>query len=309
MNFIKPQFWDKNKITFYSILLLPVSLFIKLLFLLKKYTTKSHAFSIPIICVGNIYLGGTGKTPFSIELYSILKNLNMKPAFVRKKYKSFQDEIDLLKQSGPIYQSNKRIGAIKDSINNNTNIVILDDGFQDFSIKKKLSIICFNEKQWIGNGLTIPSGPLRESLSALKRANFVVINGKKNIDIENKIFSENNKIKIFYFEYKPQNIKQFEGKNVTAFAGIGNPENFFDLLKANKINVINTIKFSDHHKYTEKELENLINDVKKNNNILLTTEKDYFRISERYKQNIQCLKIKIEIENKKKLIEEIKKII
>ena len=107
MNFIKPQFWDKNKITFYSILLLPVSLFIKLLFLLKKYTTKSHAFSIPIICVGNIYLGGTGKTPFSIELYSILKNLNMKPAFVRKKYKSFQDEIDLLKQSGPIYQSNK----------------------------------------------------------------------------------------------------------------------------------------------------------------------------------------------------------
>ena len=81
------------------------------------------------------------------------------------------------------------------------------------------------------------------------------------------------------------------------------------MLKDNKLNIIETIKFPDHHKYSEKELENLLNKIKENNTVLLTTEKDYFRISENYKKNIQCLKIKIEIENKNQFVEEIKKII
>ena len=81
------------------------------------------------------------------------------------------------------------------------------------------------------------------------------------------------------------------------------------MLKDNKLNIIETIKFPDHHKYSEQELENLLNKIKENNAVLLTTEKDYFRISENYKKNIQCLKIKIEIENKNQFIEEIKKII
>ena len=192
---------------------------------------------------------------------------------------------------------------------NNADIAILDDGFQDFSIKNNLSIVCFNEKQWIGNGLTIPAGPLRENLSALKRADCVIINGKKNKDIENKIFSKNGEIKIFYVNYKAQNVNEFKNKKVVAFAGIGNPENFFDLLRNNKLNIIETIEFPDHHKYSEKELENLLSKIKVNNTILLTTEKDYFRISENYKENIKCLKISIEIENRSQFIEEIKKII
>jgi tetraacyldisaccharide 4'-kinase len=233
----------------------------------------------------------------------------MNPVFIRKKYDSFQDEVNLQKQVGPIYQSTKRTEALKEAIQNNANVAILDDGFQDYSINKNLSIVCFNEKQWIGNGLVIPAGPLREDLSALKRANCVIINGKKNINIENKIFSKNGKIKIFYSNYKPQNIVDFQNKKIIAFAGIGNPENFFDLLKDNKLNIIETIKFPDHHKYSEKELENLLNKIKENNTVLLTTEKDYFRISENYKKNIKCLKIKVEIENKNQFIDEIKKII
>ena len=309
MNFFKPKFWDKKQVTFFSILLFPISLFIKLLFFLKRYTTKTNQCSIPAICVGNIYLGGTGKTPLCIEIFSILKNLNMNPAFIRKKYNSFQDEVDLQKQMGPTYQNKKRIEALKEAIRNNVNVAILDDGFQDFSVKKNLSIVCFNEKQWVGNGFTIPSGPLRENLSALKRADCIVINGKKNKDIENKVFSENKEIKIFYANYEPQNIKEFKNKKIVAFAGIGNPVNFFDLLKDNKLNIVETIKFPDHHKYSEKELENLLSKIKENNAILLTTEKDYFRISESFKKNIKCLKIKVEIENKSQFIEEIKKII
>ena len=309
MSFFKPKFWDKNQVSLFSILLFPIALLIKLLNFFKHSITKTYQCSIPVICVGNIYLGGTGKTPLCIEIFSILKDLNMNPAFIRKKYDSFQDEVDLQKQIGPIYQSGKRIEALKDAIQNKANVAILDDGFQDFSINKNLSIVCFNEKQWIGNGFVIPSGPLREDLSAIKRANCVIIKGEKNIDIENKILNKNKKVKIFYTKYKTQNIDEFKNKKITAFAGIGNPENFFDLLKDNNINVVKEMKFSDHYNYSKKELENLINEAKKNNTILVTTEKDYMRIDENYKKDINYLKIAVDIKNRDQFIEEIKKVI
>jgi len=180
MNFFKPKFWDKNKISFFSILLLPITLLIKLFVFYKNITTKAQVHSIPIICVGNIYLGGTGKTPLSVEIFSILKNLNMNPVFIRKKNNLYEDEARLQKSKGPIYQNKKRNIAIKEAIKNNANVVILDDGFQDLSVKKNLSIVCFNEKKWIGNGLTITSSTLRESLYTLKRDDYVFINGNKN---------------------------------------------------------------------------------------------------------------------------------
>ena len=309
MKFLKPKFWDKKQISFFSILLFPITLFIKLLNFLKSVFAKNYHCSIPIICVGNIYLGGTGKTPLSIELFSILKSLKKNPVFIRKKYESFQDEINLLKRIGPTYANSKRIDAINDAIQSKADVAILDDGFQDFSINKSLTIICFNEKQWIGNGLVIPSGPLREELSALKRANCVAINGEKNTGIENRIFSKNKEIKIFYTKYKAQNIDEFKNKKITAFAGIGNPENFFDLLKDNNIKVLKEKKFPDHYNYSEKELENLINEAKKNNTILVTTEKDYMRIDENYKKDINYLKIAVDIKNRDQFIEEIKKVI
>ena len=309
MNFLKPKFWDKNKISFFSVLLVPISLLIKLLHALKSIITKTQSFSIPIICVGNIYLGGTGKTPLCIELFSILKNLNKNPAFIRKDSSIFQDEVNLQKKIGPIYQNKKRVEAIKEAVQNKVDIAILDDGFQDFSINKNLSIICFNEKQWIGNGLLIPSGPLRENLTALKRANCVFINGKKNIDIENKIYRKNKEIKIFYTTYKSKNINEFRNKKVIAFAGIGNPINFFNLLKENDITVIEEKEFPDHYNYSEKELKNLINKAEGKNAILLTTEKDYFRINKNYKKNVNFLKIVVEIQNRNQFIEEVKKVI
>ncbi len=309
MKFLKPRFWDNDQISLYSIFLLPVSLLMQIINFVRRLMVKSHKFSIPIICVGNIYLGGTGKTPLCSELFSILKNLNKNAVFIRKKYDSFQDEINLLKQIGPVYEKSKRINALDEAIQNKFEVAVLDDGFQDFSVEKDLSIVCFNEKQWIGNGFIIPSGPLREGLSALTRANCVIINGKKNINIENKILKNNKLIKIFYSKYKPQNISDFKNRKIICFAGIGNPINFFDLLKKNEINVLEQTSFPDHHNYSRTELDILIKKAKENNATLLTTEKDYLRIEEKYRGNINCLKIKIEIENKNEFIEEIKKII
>ena len=184
----------------------------------------------------------------------------------------------LQEQHGLVFQDKKRVKAINNDLNNKANVVILDDGFQDLSIEKKLSIICFNENRWVGNGFTVPAGPLREGLSSLKRAHCVFINGKKNEKIETEIFKHNKKIKIFYTRYKPLNLLEFENKKIIAFAGIGDPQNFFDLLTNNRLNIIDKIKFPDHYNYSEKDLKNLINKSEINNAILLTTEKDYLRI-------------------------------
>ena len=309
MIFFKPKFWAKNKISFFSFLLFPVSFIIKLLIILKKKIIKNHICSIPVICVGNIYLGGTGKTPLCIEIFVILRSLNMNPVFIRKKYKSYQDEVSLQQQSGPVFQNKKRVEAVKEATKNKANIAILDDGFQDFSINKDLSIVCFNEKQWLGNGLTIPSGPLRENLSSLKRANCVVINGNKNRNIENEIIKNNKKIKIFYSKYVPTNLDLTKDKKVIAFAGIGNPENFFYLLKEYNVDVIDMISFPDHYNYKDEELEKLISKALQHNRILLTTEKDYLRINENLRKKINYLKIKTIIEDRNEFINEIKKII
>ena len=309
MNFFKPNFWDKNKISFLSIIFFPISLLVKFFILLNYRLTKANNFSIPIICVGNIYLGGTGKTPLCIEIFSILKNLNINPVFIRKKYSSFQDEFKMLKKTGTIYENKKRAEAIREAIKNKADVAILDDGFQDLSINKNLSIICFNEKQWIGNGLIIPAGPLRESLSALQRANCVIINGNKNIDIENTILENNKEVKIFYTKYLPQNIGEFKNKKITAFAGIANPENFFSLLKNYNIDLKTTIRFPDHYNYNKNELINLIDGAKRDNTVLLTTEKDYYRINKNFRKEINFLKVAVSIKDKDQFIGEIKKIL
>ena len=309
MNFFKPSFWDKKQISIYTIVLLPIALIIQFISKIKNLTTKGKKFSIPVICVGNIYLGGTGKTPVCIELNSILKNLNKKTVYIRKSHGDYEDEKNLLEKSGPVYEKSNRTDALNDALQNKFEVAILDDGFQDFSIKKDLCIICFTEKQWIGNGFTIPSGPLREKISSLKRANCVLINGKYNRDIESKILKNNNLIKIFYFNYEPIDINIFRNKKVICFAGIGNPKNFFDLLKENEINILEEISFPDHYNYSIADLDNLIKKAKQKDSILLTTEKDYLRINKDYRKNIDCLKIKVEIEKKDKFIDEIKKVI
>jgi len=100
-----------------------------------------------------------------------------------------------------------------------------------------------------------------------------------------------------------------KNKNIIAFAGIGSPENFFNLLRDYEINIMEELKFPDHYNYSEKELDNLTSKAEKNNSILVTTEKDYFRINEKYKEKINFLKVLIKIKNQDQFIEEIKKFI
>lgn len=303
MNLKKPKFWDYNTLSIWSIILIPFTFTYLLIFWIIKIIKPSKKFKIPIICVGNIYLGGTGKTPLSIEIFNILKNFNKNPAFVKKPYLYLEDEIKMLKASGKVFTEKKRVSSISLSINDNHDVVILDDGFQDFSIKPDIAILCFNSKQLIGNGLVIPSGPLRENLSSIKRADCVVINGSESLSFEKTLKKINSSIKVFYSNYKIKNLDRFQDKKVVAFAGIGNPQNFFDLLKENNIKLKETFSFPDHHNYSLKDFNNISKG--KEDVILLTTKKDYFRITDK-KKNLYCLEVDLEIKDKDGFINLIK---
>ena len=306
MNLKKPKFWDDSKFSFWIILFFPFSiLYLIISFFFKLKPSKK--FGIPIICVGNIYIGGTGKTPLVKEIFQITKSLGKNPAFVKKYYDYLEDEINMLKNTGKIFFSNKRKDSLENLIKNGHDLAILDDGFQDLSINKNFNIICFNQKQWIGNGFVIPAGPLREKLTALKRADCILINGDRDIKIENQIYSENKNAIIFYSKYKAIDIDRFKGKKICAFAGIGNPSNFFELLKENNLNLVKTFSYPDHHEYSYTEIENMVK--KYNDCILLTTEKDYCRIpldSVIKNFKIEYLKIRLDIENKDNFIKLIK---
>ena len=307
MKLKKPKFWDSSRFSFWAILFFPISILFLLFSFINKYKI-SKKFPIPIICVGNIYVGGTGKTPLASEIFKITKSLGKNPAFVKKYYDYLKDEITMLKKVGTTFVSKSRKEAIESLIKNKNDIAILDDGFQDYTIKKNFSVVCFNQKQWIGNGLVIPSGPLRERITAVNRSDCIVINGERNIKIEDQIYNKNKNVKIFYSKYKPVDINRFKDKQIYAFSGIGNPSNFFDLLRENNLNLIGTNSFPDHYHFTKSDLEILIKKINsEKNQILLTTEKDYFRIHDNFKTHFQYLKIELEIENKDNFIELIKK--
>ena len=303
----KPKFW--NNLNFISLMLSPLSLITLIITFLKKKIFKSVYFNIPVICVGNIYVGGTGKTPLSIHIFNILKK-KFQPGIIRKYYESHLDEINLTKNKvKKIYYKKDRSKAILDASKDGRNIVILDDGFQDQFIHKDLSIICFNSDDLIGNGLLLPAGPLREPFTNISKAKIVVINGKKNKKFEEKIKTISKKVKIFYTEYILDNALKFRGKKILAFAGIGNPNSFYNLLRKNKLNLIKTINFPDHYNFKKEEVKRIIKYAKIKKLKVVTTEKDYYRLKLLGIKNINYISIKLkihkEVEFKKELLKNI----
>ena len=297
MRIIKPKYWDKKN-SLISFFLIPFSIFFQILVFLKSKFTKEYIFSIPVICVGNIYVGGTGKTPLSIKIAKILKKLNKKVAIIKKSYREHDDEFKLINSNKvKLFKNTSRVLAINEAIDSKFDCVIMDDGFQDRSIKTNLNIICFAERQLFGNGMTLPSGPLREPLTSIKKSQIVVINGKKNSEVENKIKNISSNINIYYSYYLPTNLINFKDHKLLAFAGIGNPENFFSLLKENNLNVVKKMPFPDHYNYSINELNEIVNFSLKNNLKIITTEKDFFRIKHFQIAQIKCLNVELKILN------------
>ena len=300
----KPKFWDLKKPNFYSYILLPLSLIISLINYFKSFR-NGKKYKIKTICIGNFYVGGTGKTSLSVKIHEILKKKNIKSCFVKKYYKNQTDEQSILNKSGKLFISDKRINALKDAERENYEIAILDDGLQDKSIDYDVSLVCFNNISWIGNGMTIPSGPLREKITNLKYYKNVCLNGNlENLDkLKKEIFNINKNINIHVGKYKLINLNELDkNEDYFIFSGIGNHNTFVSMVKNYGLKVLKELEYPDHYQYTKKDIEEILNIANNLNCKILTTEKDYFRLNKNYWKKIKFVKSELVMIDEEKLI-------
>ncbi len=305
MRILKPKFWDKKNLI--SISLFPFSIIYKFFLELRNILIKEHEFTIPLICVGNVYVGGTGKTPLSIKICKELAKNNFKPVLIRKFYRKHKDEYEMiLEHNVKLITNTNRKKCIIDAIKNNFNVAVLDDGYQDISVKKNLSIICFNNNQLIGNGYMLPAGPLRDSFNSINKADIIVINGEKNDIFEEKILKIKKNINIFYANYVPENLNHFTKKKLLAVAGIGEPENFFKLLRKYDIKAEKELSYPDHYDFKKNDIEYIEQLASERNLEIITTEKNYQKIK---KDNFKYLKLDLRIEREEEFINLLSKVL
>ena len=296
MKIIKPLYLnDKNLISY---LLNPFTIFTNSINFIKSFLIKKK-YKIKTICVGNIYIGGTGKTSLCIQINKILKN-RFRTVFIKKRYLDQLDERKMLETHGKVISAENRGISLGKAEAKKFNLAILDDGLQDKRIDYDISIACFNSTYGIGNGYLLPAGPLREKLETLKKYSAIFLIGeKKNIKLSSKLKKFNNKM--FYSNYVPINLKNFDRKKkYLYFCGIGNPEEFENTLIKYKFKISKKFIFPDHHNYSNEDLDK-IRKVASNDKLeIITTEKDYKRLTNNNKKNIKYLKVELKIENYKK---------
>ena len=306
MNFKKPKFWNNNKLSLTSFLLFPFTFIFKINnFFLDNRIPKKNNF-IKTICIGNIYLGGTGKTPATIKIYNLLKKKGFKIVAAKKFYTNQKDEQIILNKKTKLICKKDRNEILKIAIKNNYELVVFDDGLQDRKVFYDVKIVCFNADEWIGNGQIIPSGPLREKIDSLKKYDAVFIKdisstkSKKKIQFIKKI---NPKIKIYFTKYKILNLNKFDlKKKYLFFSGIGNPESFKNLLLEKKFNIQFEIIYPDHYDYKIIDFKNILSKAKNLKAEVITTEKDYVKIPNKLKNKFKYLGIELEIDKEKNLI-------
>ena len=295
MKVIKPLYLnDKNLISY---LLTPFTIFTLLINFSKNFLIRKK-YKIKTICVGNIYIGGTGKTSLCIQINKILKD-KFKTVFIKKRYLDQLDERKMLQSHGEIISDENRVVSVDKAQVKKFNVAILDDGLQDKKIDYDVSIACFNTTYGIGNGYLLPAGPLREKLEVIKKYSAIFLVGeKKNVKLSSKLRKFNDKI--FYSKYVPINIKKFNRKkSYLYFCGIGNPEEFENTLNKYKFKISKKLIFPDHHNYTNKDLQKIKKIASKNKLEIITTEKDYKRLKNNNKKNIKYLEVELQIENLK----------
>ncbi len=297
-----PAFWQTNNII--SFLFSPLG---ALYNFATQYRIKNNIpqkVSIPVICLGNLTAGGTGKTPTAISIAELLQNAGKHPSFITRGYhgknsavlvdktihtpQQVGDEPLLLAHAAPTYVNPDRVISAQTAEANGADCLIMDDGFQNPGLFKDLSFIVVDGGYGFGNYKCIPAGPLREYVNnGFKRAQAVIIIGKDKHNI-----AQTTDLPVFYGTIFPKAHK-FTGQTVVAFAGIGRPQKFYNSLLEENINIIKTFDFPDHHYYTEKELREILDFAKKNNAQAITTSKDFVKIPEHLKPLFSVLEITI----------------
>ena len=307
--------YSKSKFSYFVIFIFfPLSIIYYLLFLLKKIQSNEKSFQTKIVCIGNCSVGGDGKTSTVLSLINLYKSRNIKVAVLLKGYKGkikvptqvnivnhsavdVGDEALLYVEHARTFISNDRLKGINFIITQfSPDVILIDDGLQDFRIKKDKSILVINGERGFGNGFLLPVGPLRQSpSSAMKLADIIIIVGD---DKGNSLdaYKSNFKNKLFLKAEITCKKNQLD-KNYFAFSGIGNNPGFINTLDTNNYNLTKIKLFPDHYYYTDTDIKNIKKYATDNDLEIITTEKDWKRLNTKQRLGINFLRISLEFSN------------
>jgi len=303
--------------------------------LYKKGFLKSRSVDVPVICVGNLTVGGTGKTPMVAWLVKRLVDSGYTPAVLTRGYKAVcgkSDEAELLKRlsDANVVVNPDRYSGAQTAIKNGANVLIMDDGFQHLKLKRDLNIVLIDATNPFSRGVYLPIGKLREPISALQDAHIVIITRSNEISLEklqslrDTISSRFAHLPIYTSAHKPLRIidetgqqlpvQAINGKRVCAFCGIGNTDSFFRLLDRLGAKVSTKLRFRDHVHYTPAVLERISNASRSADaELLITTSKDRVKIEGILSLPLPLWTLEVEIEfdqnDEKRLLDDIIKLI
>lgn len=307
-----PSFWFRKQTEwdFAKISLSPAGQLYHYLTCRRQQKEPDFRADIPVICVGNISLGGSGKTPTVMSLAQYLRQLGYHPAIISRGYGGRQkgpyqvhvqdlacdvgDEPLLLCQAAPCYVGQDRRLTAEMAQQRGADILIMDDGFQNPSLAKDISVLVFDGAVGLGNGAVFPAGPLRQLLTtALPRADLCLIIGTDQTNLKTQIQAIRPEISCQNAVITPQisatTLADLRQTEIFAFAGIGRPAKFYDSLAELSLKVTGTEDFADHHAYSLSDLDRLRS--KSAGRRLLTTEKDWVRLPMAWRQKIEYIAI------------------
>ena len=302
-----PSFWSQKNIM--GALLVPVSwLWLFGAFLRQKLANTGRS-SLPVICIGNISVGGTGKTPLTAHLCYLLKEKGYQPAVLTRGYggqekgplivdPSLHDAADvgdeplMLSLNELVIVSRDRLkGAYFIQHSTDANVIIMDDGMQNPWLEKDMTIGVFDGGTGCGNSWIFPAGPLRQSLaSGLKQLSVAVINGDDETGLMTKLTDIVPVISGSLMP-DPNTVADIKNKRLVAFAGIGHPTRFFKTVAACGANVVQTLAFADHHPYSNSDLTRLHQDAVQQGAELVTTLKDWMRLPPHWRDRVNVLPV------------------
>jgi tetraacyldisaccharide 4'-kinase len=254
---------------------------------------------VPVICLGNLTVGGAGKTPAALAVAHLLLQIRERPFFLSRGYggrlagpvrvdASFHhaadvgDEPLMLARLAPTVVARDRVAGARMARKIGASVIVMDDGFQNPSLKKDLSILLVDGTRGIGNGKIIPAGPLRAPLDVqIKLAQAIVVVGPADGTAGVKDLARRYSVAVLHGRLEPdrKSLAALGGRKVLAFAGIGNPDKFFNTLAQACVTVAERKGFGDHHRYTAFEAETLMRRADAAGLVLMTTEKDHVRLS------------------------------
>lgn len=294
-----PNFWQSKSLV--ARLLVPFSLIYGRVALARFNKTPRYKAHMPVLCVGNLVAGGAGKTPTAISLGKKAKSLGLYPVLLTRGYRGslsgpvqvvpedhtigeVGDEALLLARTAPTIVAHDRVAGAKlaEQLTRDQEaaIIIMDDGYQNPHLYKDFNLVVIDANQSIGNGFVMPAGPLRAPLlPQVRRADqFVLAGHGEQAPLLRQILAKLGKA-IMHAAIRPSHCHLIGGTNVLAFSGIGRPEKFEKTLEDLELNVMGHHIFGDHHTYSEADARMLLGEAKERNLSLVTTAKDYVRLS------------------------------